>query len=327
MLYTIVCTAIALWAFLKWAKWKRERDCAHLQNRDKTLSQIISEQRKPKPRESRPVRPADSAPPAPRSAVRPTTASIAPRAQEQAAPAIVLRAVMESSSNVDTSTSEQDSDDRDAWEGSFWEAEDPWPVEAHISFDYTDANGRQSHRVVSVRSAGGWGDTHIIIGHCHTRNATRTFRLDRIASCRNARTGEPIPDLFAYLHAIYDASPERAIERLRSEHWDVLKVLLYIAKADGFVRKAERALIHQTARTVARDDRLAEKTIDTLLRDLGTPSKQAFKVAAGRLAKLDGDTKALVFETARKMVATESTVAAEEQDALDYLDKRFAAGK
>ena len=42
----------------------------------------------------------------------------------------------------------EESPDKDSWEGSFWEATDPIPVEVPLRIDYTDANGTRSEELL-----------------------------------------------------------------------------------------------------------------------------------------------------------------------------------
>lgn len=69
--------------------------------------------------------------------------------------------------------------------------------------EYADADGVVSQRDITPKSI------HLIRGqpdllikaHCHLRNEERTFRSDRILSCRNMKTGRVIGDLGQYLRS------------------------------------------------------------------------------------------------------------------------------
>jgi hypothetical protein len=143
--------------------------------------------------------------------------------------------------------------DKDNWEGSFWEVQDPFPVKASLRIDYEDGAGKKTERVVDVRQFGIDGYGNLLIGHCLMRNATRTFRTDRIKRCIDEETGEVVDDVFAYLRAKYESSPEHARDRLYEEEYDTLRVLLYVGKADGQLRAAEKAIIRVACRALAND--------------------------------------------------------------------------
>lgn len=215
-------------------------------------------------------------------------------------------------------------EDRDEWEGSFWEVAQPLPAKARLRLSYTDGAGRKTERTVDVRQFGAFGDSVLLIGHCAMRNATRTFRSDRISSCVDEETGELVNDVRGYLQAKYDASPDRTKDLLLVDEYDTLRVFLYVGKADGQLRAAEKAVIRETCVALTSDSRLTDKSIDELFTGMDVPTLQAFKLAVGRLSKRDPTAQAVVMAAAEKMVATQKVVHASEQEALDYMRKRFS---
>lgn len=221
----------------------------------------------------------------------------------------------------------RESIDKDEWEGSFWEVAQPLPAKAKLRLKYTDAAGRKTERTVDVRQFGALGPNTLLIGHCNMRDATRTFRSDRIESCIDAETGEFVTDVRAYLQAKYDKSPEHTKDLLLEGEYDTLRVLLYVGKADGQLRAAEKAVIRDTCIAITSDSRLTDGAIDELLASMDVPTLQAFKLAVGRLAKRDQAAQLAVMTAAEKMVATQKTVHQAEKEALDYMKKRFTAGE
>jgi hypothetical protein len=220
----------------------------------------------------------------------------------------------------------RESTDKDEWEGSFWEVTQPLPTKAKLRLKYTDGAGRKTERTVDVRQFGALGSYTLLIGHCNMRDATRTFRSDRIESCIDEETGEVVSDACAYLQTKYDQSPDRTKDLLLEGEYDTLRVLLYIGKADGQLRAAEKAVIRETCIAITKDSRLTDNTIEELFINMDVPTIQAFKLAVGRLAKRDMAAQAVVMTAAEKMVATQKTVHQAEQEALDYMKKRFANG-
>ncbi len=214
--------------------------------------------------------------------------------------------------------------DRDEWEGSFWEVSQPLPAKAKLRLAYTDGAGQKTERTVDVRQFGAFGDSVLLIGHCNMRNETRTFRSDRISSCIDEETGELVNDVRGYLQAKYDASPDRTKDLLLVDEYDTLRVLLYVGKADGQLRAAEKAVIRETCVALTSDSRLTDKSIDELFTGMDVPTLQAFKLAVGRLSKREAAAQAVVMAAAEKMVATQKVVHASEQEALSYMRKRFA---
>jgi hypothetical protein len=207
----------------------------------------------------------------------------------------------------------------DAWEGSFWEASEPTPVNAVVLIDYTDANGLGTQRTVTVRQFDRDYLGGMFIGHCHLRNATRTFRVDRVKSCVDSETGEIVSDVRAYLTQRYENSPESSARKLLETDYDTLRVLLYVGRADGQLRQAERQLYLDVCQAIATDSRLTLDMIDRLVENIDDLSVNAFKQAVTRLSKQSSETQSLVLRAAEQMIATQKTIHAVEQEAIDYM--------
>jgi hypothetical protein len=214
-----------------------------------------------------------------------------------------------------------------------WSAEDfktayrPRPVKAQIKMRYRDSKGEMTERVVDVRECDTWAPDGYLNGFCHTRGAIRTFRLDRIESAIDVETGELIHNLNDYADKKYEESPVAAVDKLFETHSDALRVLFYIAKADGKFTAKEKDIYLDYCRSVHPDDRLNTQVIDSALKWVEIPSAHSYKVICGKLAKLDDPTKAAILEAAEAMIATQKTVSPEEELAINYIKKRFAAGK
>jgi hypothetical protein len=111
---------------------------------------------------------------------------------------------------------------------------------------------------------------------------------------------------------------------LLESEYDTLRILLYVGKADGQLRAAEKAVIRETCIAITNDSRLTESDIEDMYTYMATPTLNAFKLAVGRLAKRDENTRSLILSTTEKMIATQKTVHHAEQEALDYMKKRFS---
>lgn len=213
----------------------------------------------------------------------------------------------------------------DAFDGDMWDVSSAAAVEAVLQIKYTDVQNNRTTRTVDVRQFGQTAIGHwLMSGNCRLRRERRTFRIDRISYCVDMETGEVIERPIDFLHAKFAADPKRAQERLQEAELDAMKVLFYLGKADGQLRAAEAAIIRRTAHSLVSDSQLTDEMVDRVLRDLGTPSMQAFKLAVGRLGKREAAIKAVLLDAARSMVATQKTVAAAEAEALAYIEKRLA---
>ena len=224
---------------------------------------------------------------------------------------------------TDDQTKHNIDDSKDNWEGSFWEVQQPFPAKATLRITYEDGAGKETARVVDVRQFGTDGNRNILIGYCRMRNATRTFRTDRIKHCVDEETGEIVSDVYAYLREKYDASPERTRDTLFEEEYDTLRVLLYVGKADGQLRAPEKAIIRETCRALANDSRITDAMIDEIFSSLEAPTLHAFKLAVGRIGKTEAAERTLLMKAAEDMVATQKTVHPSEKEALEYMRKRL----
>jgi len=70
-----------------------------------------------------------------------------------------------------------------------------------IAFDYADADGVVTRRMVAMRSGG----RRYIRGWCFLRQDDRTFRMDRVLAYLDPVTGERLPSLAAARRASVDA--------------------------------------------------------------------------------------------------------------------------
>lgn len=214
--------------------------------------------------------------------------------------------------------------DKDAWEGSFWDASNPIPVKAALEFAYTDGEGKETKRTVDVREFDEGFNGGMIIGRCRLRNATRTFLFKRMSGCVDTETGESIENIAAFLKARYEASPEATLNKLFGDHYDLLRTLLYVGRADGRMSAKERSIILDYARVITGDERLDDEMIKKVFKEISLPSLLAYKQCCGRLSKsLSQEQGQRLITATESMAATEKNVNPTEQEALDYLKKRL----
>lgn len=194
-----------------------------------------------------------------------------------------------------------------------------------LDIEYQNEDGIETKRVVNTSGFDNTLNGGLIIGHCELRNGTRTFRFDRIKKCVDVESGEVISNIGDYLNARYNESPARTIEILESEFKDVLKVLLFVAKADGQFRKNERTISKIYLSELAKDDRFTDVMIKKLFQDLTLPSLQGFKIAVGKAVNHPNVDALLLKKCCFDIVHTQKSIHPSEQAALDYLDKKIPA--
>lgn len=195
---------------------------------------------------------------------------------------------------------------------------------AKLTIVYEDSKGGVSQRGVSVTEF----NPEYITGFCHLRQRERTFAVDRIISCVDTITGEVADNPHAYLVSVYSKSSHRSVDLLYENHHSALQALIYVAAADGQIREAERKVLAAACKVITGDVRITDDQVRYLVDAVGRPSFHAFKVAIGRVQKRGNEQmmKRLLI-ACRTIVDTQKTVTATEQEALDYMAKRFALSK
>ena len=213
----------------------------------------------------------------------------------------------------------------DAWEGSFFEVEQWHKTNRSVSFDYVDGNGNATKRTADLRAFEVHNPIGLVIGHCHLRNATRSFRFDRMRHVVDATTGELLPNLQAELTRDWECSPAPAIEAIFTQHKDVLRMLMYMAKADGAVRAKEVAVIANFCRELTGEARLDVSMVKEFLSFVDVPTTRAFVIAYNRLRREQPDMAKKTADACRAIVAAEKNVHPSEAAALEILDKPLPA--
>lgn len=211
---------------------------------------------------------------------------------------------------------------QDTWEGSYWEAAQPRACAARLRLVYRSGDGSISRREVTVRGVDATSDEGLMLGHCHLRDATRTFRMDRVEEAVDLDSGEIVTNLRSHLLG-REPMGDRSMRLLLDQHFDVMRVLLFVGKADGQLRQAEKTVIAELAQQLTGDANIAADDISAVLNSAGVPTLQAFKLAVGRIT--DTTLRQQVLEATRRVIGTQKSVAPAEQEALTYMEKRFAS--
>lgn len=215
-----------------------------------------------------------------------------------------------------TSTAAQP--EKDAWGGTLYDEPSVHHLAMPVLLHYTDQEGQTSKRQVDIAAYSPY-QGGMVYGRCHLRNANRTFRFDRIQKAIDPETGEIIPDLLEELETRWAATPAASIDRLLDHHAPVLKMLLYTAKADGFVRVAELNVITSMATEITQDNRLTPGMLKSALDSMGSPSITSFTRTYNSLRRTDPSMAEKAAAACRAIIATQKTVHPNEQAVLDVL--------
>jgi hypothetical protein len=211
--------------------------------------------------------------------------------------------------------------DQDSWEGAFYDVVAQRSIKKTVRMQYEDGNGKTSERVIDIRAFEPQGSSGLVIAHCHLRDATRTFRFDRMRRVIDMETGEIIPNLQQRLNDEWKASPEPVLDQLFREHTDVLKLLLYMAKADGAVRAAELGVIATHCQTITGDARITTAMVKDLIKVVDVVTITTFTRLYNKLRRERPEDAAKAAYACRAIVATQKSIHPNEQSALDILDK------
>ncbi|OCL99532.1 hypothetical protein AAX29_00573 [Aliarcobacter thereius] len=191
--------------------------------------------------------------------------------------------------------------------------------EVAVVLHYRKENGEISNRTVDVTSykKTDFADSSYIYGYCHLRNEYRTFRVDRIKSLADGKTGEIIKDIKSYFIKKYESSIYYKMDCLFEKYKEIFRVLFYIAKADGSYLKAEKIVIRDAVRKLTNDSSLTDENIDDMMSMLDVPTFNAFKVDVKIInkKKLSID----IFKIALDIVNTQNKVHTKEREALEYM--------
>lgn len=117
---------------------------------------------------------------------------------------------------------------------------------------YEDSNGHKSERRITVRNLRlNAENTPLLVAWCHERNATRTFRIDRVTAVIN-RDGEIIEHPAPFFVESFGMSPRLAacdvlkptsLMRIRRSFTHHLMPLAHLACVDGYSDADEQGII------------------------------------------------------------------------------------
>lgn len=155
---------------------------------------------------------------------------------------------------VMTGPAEDAPEDDEAW-GSGHFAED---IDGLVmAIDYVDADGEPSSRMITCRAINPEPPGYLR-AYCHLRDTFRSFRIDRIREVREIESGEVLKggDILAFLAPYIDFAIEKekavAQRNLQRQAGPGVRVLVYLAAADGRVHPAERQVIMDYAEAESR---------------------------------------------------------------------------
>ncbi|MOA30639.1 hypothetical protein D3C78_1517430 [compost metagenome] len=125
--------------------------------------------------------------------------------------------------------------------------------------------------------------------------------------------------------SIYQKSPRYSLDLLYRNHYEALQILLYVGKADGQLREPERKVITAFCKVHTGDVRITEELARETIDAVGIQGLHGFKVAVGKVTKRGNEaTMKRLLIACTSIVRTQKSISAGEQEALDYIAKRFS---
>lgn len=226
---------------------------------------------------------------------------------------------VENESDEEENKSNQEIDNYAAWDNLL---EIPYIFKnLSVVLQYKDSKGEISNRRVNVNKY----DGVYLYGYCHLKKAIRTFRIDRIIDISDGSTGEIIKDLDIYFEGKYKETPSYVLDKLFNDYYNLLRILLYIVKADGRYTIQEKIIVRELMRSLIEDEiEVSDKELDTLMRDLEIPTVHAYKLAVGKFSKQTNSIAFDIVKVAEDIIGTDKNIHKNEEFALEYIKKKIS---
>jgi hypothetical protein len=189
---------------------------------------------------------------------------------------------------------------------------------ATAEIQYEDAEGRLSTRMITILEVANWLDDVALQSFCHLRQGRRTFLVSRIKQMVDPATGEVIENPIPWINERYFETPEGRHDKVLSECSTEISIMVFVARADGRMMPAERAIIVKYLLQRCSDLDLDPDFLDEATRSFEV-REWDFNRAVTQLKLKPEPTRKSVMAAARAIVATDKTVRPAEQEALDKL--------
>jgi len=228
--------------------------------------------------------------------------------------------------SVSPETTQAAHDDAEAEEKDNWEQFDFYrarmlPAKGQYRINYKDQRGLTTERDIAVKRVHECGGEYAIDAHCFLRNAHRSFLGERIEKAINLDSGEIVENLASDAIAQYsDSSEGRALSAIEKE-WMGVAVLVFICRADGQMRKAERAIVAEYLKRHCTDVKLDDTELDSAIKAIGEPDHKEFKRIIRDLKTADErDRLTDLLDCAKRIIGTQNNVAPMEKAALEIIE-------
>ena len=187
---------------------------------------------------------------------------------------------------------------------------------------YKDSKGDVSNRYVDIKEF----DGVYISGYCNLRKQYRTFKVDRIKELFDGETGESIDmkNLENYFEKIYKESTLYELNEIFNKYYELLRVMMYLVKADGRYTAKEKVVVRNTLRSLTNSENdLSDEKLDKLMKWVEVPSLHSFKIAVGKVIKNIELPDYDLEDIANSIFSTKKKLHDNEEYALEYISKKI----
>lgn len=209
--------------------------------------------------------------------------------------------------------------EQDAWEGSVYELGGrPQRCDVKLGFRYTDSNGATTNRQIRTKAFVPWlNDDHLVLGFCNYRKANRSFATSQMQDVIDLETGECLDDVDRFLTEAYEASDYKKIDDFIDERMNVVECLLYLARLDGNLTKAQKTIIYDYVKQASGAALVTDAIIQNLIKDFADDlSPQKFRKLLTQMRREQPETFAELCELGERVVGIRRGQAAGGQAAL-----------
>lgn len=211
-------------------------------------------------------------------------------------------------------------EEKDNWERFDFYSAKMLPAKGRYRINYEDQRGLKTERNIEVKRVHENAGKYAIDAHCLLRSAHRAFLGERIQKAINLDSGGIVEDLARDAMAQYNDSGEGRALAAIDKDWMGVAVLVFICRADGQMRKAERAIVAEYLKRRCTEMPLDDTELDTAIKSIGEPDHREFKRIIRDL-KSAGDSARLIdlLDCAKQIVGTQKTIAPMEKAALEII--------
>lgn len=181
---------------------------------------------------------------------------------------------------------------------------------------YIDLEGRMTQRRISVLST----DGYYLYSWCYLKDDRRTFFAHMVQEAVNLDTGEVVSSILDDIESAYARSHEGKHALGMNTELHAIRILFFVAKADGRLIKAERGLIADYILSSESGYDLDAETLDDMVKYIAEPSASEFNRLVVDMAKKDKSKLERIFAYAKGIVATEKKVNPMEEAALKVIE-------